>query len=451
MRACLLTVTILFLLARCCAPGWAAGEPLHHFEVWRSPFGYGAGAVINPTDGSVWACMGDSVYHYDTDNTLLSRTELWWPQTPCVDADDGSCWVVEAGQWTLDSCVCSMVHLGADGKVLQEVTGFDGPQISTRCGPDGSVWIAENPSSGWGQLRLVSGEGMTVATLTRVNAESGWFNDPEVNPVDGSCWVDFYYTTGMQEYNLLVHVGVKGDVLGYSAVPWTGVEPRRLNAPNGADGSVWRLDLENKDLVHDSAKGEELLRVPLPNDYTGGLTLDPRDGSCWVSGFDKVTQVGADGSLITSLVCPWGLPDFATGMYWGAQWVNFVGGLADGQERQDPLRRYAADGSELWRTGEHLSREGWAPSSPEIQEPGDFFWDEAGHAVWSWDRNWTLTGTQDLVRVADTGQVAWRGQPLEEDWEQAAFNSADGSLTFLDGTTARALQIAGMARSDTSR
>ncbi len=42
MRACLLTVTILLLLALCRTPGWAAGEPLHHFEVWRSDLGYGA-------------------------------------------------------------------------------------------------------------------------------------------------------------------------------------------------------------------------------------------------------------------------------------------------------------------------------------------------------------------------------------------------------------------------
>ncbi len=85
MRTCLLAVMIGLALSVLVLPRWAAGEPLHHFEVWRSPLGYGAGAVINPTDGSVWACMGDSVYHYDIDSTLLSKTELWWPVAPCVD------------------------------------------------------------------------------------------------------------------------------------------------------------------------------------------------------------------------------------------------------------------------------------------------------------------------------------------------------------------------------
>ena len=54
----------------------AANEPLHYFEVWRSPWGMGTGLTINPTDGSLWACMGDSVFHYDANHTLLSKTEL---------------------------------------------------------------------------------------------------------------------------------------------------------------------------------------------------------------------------------------------------------------------------------------------------------------------------------------------------------------------------------------
>ncbi len=124
MRTCLFTVVVGLALSVLVIPGWAAGETLHHFEVWRSDLGYGYGLALNPTDGTAWACMGDSLYHYGTDNTLLSKTELWWPTTPCVNVADGSCWVVEAGLWWDGNCPSSLVQVAADGTELQEGIGL---------------------------------------------------------------------------------------------------------------------------------------------------------------------------------------------------------------------------------------------------------------------------------------------------------------------------------------
>ena len=61
MRSYLLVVMMLLLCAMLCAPVAAKDEPLHHFEVWRSPLGLGYGLALNPTDGTVWACIGDSL------------------------------------------------------------------------------------------------------------------------------------------------------------------------------------------------------------------------------------------------------------------------------------------------------------------------------------------------------------------------------------------------------
>ena len=134
---------------------------LHEFELWRGPWGRvdAAGPTLNPADGSVWICAGDSVYHYDTNMALLSTTELWWPHCPCVDPNDGSCWVEDWGaidwsggmNWPLDRQV-TLYHIAADGTVKQTIPGFgdhpvgDTPTpstLSTQCGPDGSLWMAD--------------------------------------------------------------------------------------------------------------------------------------------------------------------------------------------------------------------------------------------------------------------------------------------------------------------
>ena len=91
----------------CVADGWCWGwwcgrrwRRMSRCIISRSggaPGGMGAGLTVNPTDGSLWACMGDSVFHYDANHNLLSKTELWWPQSPCVNPNDGSCWVAEYG------------------------------------------------------------------------------------------------------------------------------------------------------------------------------------------------------------------------------------------------------------------------------------------------------------------------------------------------------------------
>ncbi len=175
----------------------------------------GPGAAINPSDGSIWACIGDSVYHYSTNNDLLSKTELWWPTNPCVNAIDGSCWIIETGlnSFVLDTLPASLVHLAADGTALREVTGFNQPEVSTLCGPDGSVWVADHGVDASGELRLISSVGITLAALTSVAGQTGRFYSPQVNPVDGTSWAIFAYTTGSQSCEELIHVGVTGDLL----------------------------------------------------------------------------------------------------------------------------------------------------------------------------------------------------------------------------------------------
>ncbi len=98
MRTCLLVITVSLLLAMGGLPARAQfPPPSRDLELYRSPWGIGTDMVLDPVDSTVWVSFGDSVYHYDANNILLSKTRLWLPTWLCVDTHDGSCWVEDAG------------------------------------------------------------------------------------------------------------------------------------------------------------------------------------------------------------------------------------------------------------------------------------------------------------------------------------------------------------------
>ncbi len=195
---------------------------------------------------------------------------------------------------------------------------------------------------------------------------------------------------------------------------------------------MWWADLQSGELVHTSAYGEELLRVTLPPDFAYGLTLDSRDGSCWVTGSSDLKQVSTDGSILTSLARPWAIPDLTTGTCWGTDWAGGYVGWTYEYLGFDTLRHYGNGGNE-WEEGEYF-----APTVGELSQLCDyhpFFWDEASRSFWIWNNR------LDLVSATETGEELCRHTPLTESWEVMAFNPNDGSLTFVDGTAAAALQI----------
>ena len=150
MRVWRLWVGVVVLLGLVAGPALA----LRDYEVWRCPWGIGSGMTINATDGSVWACMGDAVFHYDANHTLLSKTELAWPQSPCVDQNDGSCWVADYGATDgTGGPLVSLVHLASDGSVIQPFTGYVEPELPPCTGPDHSVWVND------GSLKRLSAGG----------------------------------------------------------------------------------------------------------------------------------------------------------------------------------------------------------------------------------------------------------------------------------------------------
>ncbi len=66
----------------------------------------------------------------------------------------------------------------------------------------------------------------------------------------------------------------------------------------------------------------------------------------------------------------------------------------------------------------------------------DLYWEEADRTFWTWNDD------LDLVRVTQTGDEVYRHAPFTDPWDAVALNPSDGSLTFVNGKTATALQIA---------
>jgi len=408
MRACCLILAAVLL-----ACVWAGPAPaMHEWEVWRSPFGKGNGLAVNPSDGTAWASLGDSVYHYAADQTLLSKTEVWAPQSVGVDARDGSCWVVEGGPQDGSFPCAAIIRVGADGAEKARASGFDRPTVAASAGPDGYLWA----SDGLNLWRLSPAAEVAVDRVLWVMALAG-------NAGDGTCWaLD-------RQAGELVHVGTDGSVIWRGGAFSGNANPesvaQHLLAVNAADASVWVADRPNGDLVHVPEGGEELSRTHFP----GGLfrvTLDPRDGTCWVSVSGGITHVAADGSELETVAGPASgkgggigvTVDPTNGGFWGA-W----GSMSSAAFGAGGVIRYASDGSEAWRTGESLV--------------GVWF-SQADHSCW------TRSTSGELVRVSGRGEELWRGAPYGDPYTSPAraVHPADGSMYFVFPQQAMLLRLA---------
>jgi len=378
--------------------GVGPAPAMHEWEVWRSPFGYVHGVALNPSDGSVWASIGDSVYHYRADHTLLSCTQLWLPASLCVDPRDGSCWVAEYGLNNMMTYEALLIHLAADGTEMRRVPGFSGPTPAAVAAPDGSVWLADFQAGG-DRLIRVSASGVEQARLSGITIAG-----LATNSVDGTCWA--LAAQGQQ----LLHAAMDGSVLwsGDFASPPDQVNHAPYNiAPNGSDGSVWVVDAVNDDVVHVSESGEERSRTH----FAGRLEtvcLDTRDGSCWVGGVPEgIAHVSVSGAVLGFVACQAALLHPATATFWSGAWT-WGGGMSVADAV--PVRHWDAGGAELWRTGGSVSR--------------GVYVDSPGGSTWTW------SDTRDLVRLAQTGEELWRRPAFEAPYTShgEGVSPADGSL-----------------------
>jgi DNA-binding beta-propeller fold protein YncE len=270
LRLCFVSLVVLAGLA---GPLAAAGLVT---ETWRSAWGAPFAVAADPSDGSVWAVVGSSLYHLSADGgVLLRRGDFWGPQAVAVNTADGSCWVA-------DSSRNQVVHLSAAGEELWRGGEFVYPVFVTVNPADGSVWVGQ----GGRNFAMPDVAGKPEVIHLAADGTVLWESDAygpaalAVSPSDGACWLRDYYGSR------LVRLSPSGD----ETVSLDGFISAGQIGVGLADGSVWVADFIRQQVVHVSASGEELWRgadVAGP----GGVTVNPDDGSVWVLALD-VTYTG---------------------------------------------------------------------------------------------------------------------------------------------------------------
>ncbi len=387
-------------------------------EVWRGPFGVPRSLSVNPTDSSVWAATGSTIMHIAADGTVLNNLVGFAnPNCVSVNSADGSCWVADRHNR-------QVVHLSAEGTELWR--GDFGYVVSVSVNPsDGSCWVGDSSNE---VVIHLSADGQEVWRSGRVRGA----NSLSVNPNDGSCWV-----LDMSE---VVHFSAEGVELwrgaGFFGPQSVSVNPTdgscwvadrfndrvvRLSAEgeqlvskggfsepmcvsvNAADGSCWVADWDNMDIVHLSAEGVQLWRGAMPY-LTWSVAVNPTDGSCWIGDY-TVAHLSADG---TQLWRGGGLSNTyaisvnsADGSCWVADYYH------------SGVVHLSEEGVELWR-GEAFDR----PMGVSVN-PSD-------GSCWVADY-----GNSQLVHLSSEHEELWRGDGFAGP-EDVSVNPTDGSCWVAD-------------------
>ena len=364
-------------------------------ETWRSPWGLPRGLSVNSADGSCWAATGNTVMHVGAAGLVLHQLSgLAQPKAVSVDRTDGSCWVANT-----DGALLS--RYDASGALLWSNAAYGRPHSVSANPTDGSCWVSGGPF-----LNMVFHVGPDGSTL--------WYGtgfvlpfSVSVNSSDSSCWVGARGradTSGNYTDSAAIHLAADGTELGRAS----GLNGVQAVAVNPADGSCWALDIAPNQVVHLSAAGAELWRGGA---FSGpeGLAVNPSDGSCWVADTrdGQVVHLSSTGSeLWRSATGTLSRPStIEANPADGSCWV--------GDETSMEVVHLAADGTVLLRCG-------------YLMEPMSVSVDPADGACWVADK-----GRGAVLRLGPDGTELWRGSGFYSPI-QAVASPLDGSCWVAD-------------------
>jgi hypothetical protein len=439
----------------------AEGEVVHlaedGTELWRGTgFDHVASVCVDPMDGSCWVAdydgysgIGQVVQLAEDGTELLRAPGFSEPLSVCVNPTDGSCWVADTGH-------DQVVHLAKDGTELRRVDGFVSPPSISVNPVDGSCWVADSS-----RVVHLSEEGVVSWQIEGL----GWPLYLSVNPGDGSCWVDNELSGWRGQ---LVHVAEdgaelwRGDIgikitslsvdasdgscwVGEVTFPpasypdpeyegslrhlaedgtelWRSTEynlPGSLSV-NPTDGSCWVSGYYagSRGMAHLARDGSELWRT---TEFRGGLSVNSADGSCWVGSAD-IIHLAEDGTVLWREGAPTGATSVSANSTDNSCWVIHCNGYGVGGDDTAAIAHLAEDGTELWR-----GDTGMRCAAHEVNSADGFCW---------------VVGPCDgcVVLLAEDGSELWRGENFVHPW-CVSVNPTDGSCWVADFGTSQIVHL----------
>jgi len=431
---------------------------------------------VSRADGSCWVAGDYAVWHLSADGTVLWREEedTARPTSVSVNSRDGSCWFGHLHER-------QVLHVAPDGGELWSGTGFAYPVSLSVAPGDGSCWVADSEldkvtwlsESGevlWeGERPWVSqvvadpagGSSWVVTNDTAYHVPAAgtdpWADHLEglnyvkgfsLDAADRSCWVSNHLPQPEPEDPFLSEA-VRFAADGAELARWGPVEGHITVSASPSNGGCWVGFPDTGQVIGLNGQGVELFRLdgcatlPGPCSKLGGPSVDPVDGTCWVTQLrleegvnSLLLHLTSDGTQLLRLESADRLGDPEVIAADASCWLRESHRLATGTSYDHDVVHLAADGTEIGRAS--VSRDDHSWLLPELwSNPADGSCWVRGPQHQTVDGRWW----GELIYLAADGSEIWRPTGPEYAFD-IAVSPADGSAWLADRNNGQVVHLA---------
>lgn len=227
--------------------------------------------------------------------------------------------------WVIDSENNQVVKLSKQGKELLRVSGFNNPQHGA-LDKKGALWVADSgngaivkisPDDGK-EIFRIKGFGLVHDLCINPDDQTIWFTDPSlhklvklskrgrrlakltgywalhiaIDPVKDVCWMIYMYggLLRISTKDLKILTGLEDLKLG-----WMSIDKR--------DGTCWVSELEHGDVIHVASDGKTILQRIGGFSMPRGISEISADGAFWVAdwGNDRIVKLSGQGKRLKTI------------------------------------------------------------------------------------------------------------------------------------------------------
>jgi virginiamycin B lyase len=271
-------------------------------EFQRFPIGETAvtGNLLQGPDGALWFTGDPGVGRLGADGKLRVFAPSVSPEGLTV-GPDGNLWLTDGSR-------PAVVRLTPGGSLTRFTAGIPRDSIpgAIATGPDGALWFIED---------VDLADGGTLGRLARITTtgeitQFPILRDPDVDDTylhalvgapDGRLWFMDAFRVG--------HMTVSGEVRWLPDA--TDSESLGGSMRIGPDGNIWVAGLVDHALLRITPATEAVTSIKAP--FASEQIAFNADGTLWVGGFDPLTRIAQDGTLLERSHDPFGDDDDCEG------------------------------------------------------------------------------------------------------------------------------------------